>query len=500
MPPLLSMQGIEKAYGSVRANRGVDFEVPERRIVGLLGENGSGKSTLMKVLFGLTRPDRGVMLWRGREYAPRSPADALAAGVGMIHQHFTLAEGMTVAENVALGWAGAGRWWLRRGHLAERIRSGSAAYGLALDPGQRVGTLSLGARQRVEIVKALLRGARLLVLDEPTSVLGPAEVAGLLDVLRRLQGGGCSVVLISHKLHEVAAVCDEVVVLRDGRTAARVAGAEASPRRLAALLSGGRPAPAFAPGAGTGRVRLSLGGVSLRRCLAQVSLDVRAGEVLGLAGADGNGQRELAEVAAGLRRPDAGRVALDGRDATGWTAPRRMRAGLAYVPADRRGESLVPAMSLAENLALRDIGSAPFSRLGVLRREAAAAAGGAAIGRFGIRAAGPHGRVSALSGGNQQKVALARELARNPGVLVLVQPSWGLDPNAADAVRAAVLALRDAGAAVLWASTETDELLAVSDRIAVLAAGRITAVLPRAECSADRLSLLMAGPAAPLAA
>lgn len=500
LAPLLSMQGIEKAYGAVRANRGVDFEVPEGRIVGLLGENGSGKSTLMKILFGLVRPDGGAMLWRGREYAPRSPADALGAGIGMIHQHFTLAEGMTVAENVALGWTDAGRWWLRRRHVAEQVRTGSAAYGLALEPDRRVSDLPLGARQRVEILKALLRGARLLVLDEPTSVLGPAEAAGLLRVLRRLQAGGCSVVLISHKLHEVAAVCDEVVVLRDGRTAARLPQAEATPARLAALLSAGGPPRSVASPATPGPERLLLDGICLRGRLDNVSVKLRAGEVLGLAGTDGNGQQELAEAGAGLRRPDAGRVVLDGADVTGWPARRRMQAGVAYVPADRRGESLVPGMTVAENLAMRDLRAPGFSRWGVLRAAAARAAGQAAIARFNIRAAGPGARVGGLSGGNQQKVALARELTRQPGVLLLVQPTWGLDPGAAAAVRAEVLALRGAGGAVLWASTETEELLEVADRIAVMAAGRLVAVLPRAEASAARLALLIAGPAPACAA
>ncbi len=498
--PLLSMQGIEKAYGAVRANQGVNFDVPDGRIVGLLGENGSGKSTLMKILFGMIRPDSGAMLWRGQEYAPRSPADALRAGIGMIHQHFTLAEGMTVAENVALGWPGAGRWWLRRGHVADQVRTGSAAYGLSLEPDSRVADLSLGARQRVEILKALLRGARLLVLDEPTSVLGPAEVAGLLQVMRRLQAGGCSVVLISHKLHEVAAVCDEVVVLRDGRTAARLPRVDATPARLAALLSAAGPALPIPAAATPGPVRLRLDGVGLRGRLDSICLDMRAGEVLGLAGTDGNGQQELAEVAAGLRRPDAGSVALDGADVTAWSARRRMRAGVAYVPADRRGESLVPGMTLAENLAMRDLQTPGFSRWGVLRTAAAAARARAAIARFGIRAPGPGVRVGGLSGGNQQKVALARELTRRPGVLLLVQPTWGLDPGAAAAVRAEVLTLRSAGATVLWASTETEELLEVADRIAVMASGRLAAVLPRAEASPERLALLIAGPAPACAA
>ncbi len=483
VPALLQMQGIEKAYGAVRANCGVDLEAGEGRIVGLLGENGSGKSTLMKILFGLVRPDKGAMLWRGQEYAPRSPADALAAGIGMIHQHFTLAEGMTVAENVALGWSGAGRWWLRRTTLASRIRAASEAYGLALDPGQLVGSLPLGARQRVEILKALLRGARLLVLDEPTSVLGPAEVAGLLDVLRRLREGGCSIVLISHKLPEVAAVCDEVVVLKDGRTAARVPQAEATAERLAALMSNGA-VRSVRMTRQTGPIRLAMQGAGL-------SLELRGGEVLGVAGTDGNGQQALIETAAGLRPPGAIRVSKDGVDVTRWSSRRRMAAGIAYVPADRRGVSLVPGMTLAENMIMRDLRR--FARAGVLRPDRAAKAAQAGIARFGIRADGPGVRVKTLSGGNQQKVALARELAREPGVLLLHQPSWGLDPGAAAAVQEAALALCAGGAAVLWASTETEELLAVCDRIAVMVDGAVVAVLPRAEASAERLALLIAG-------
>lgn len=496
MDALLRMEGIRKSFGTVQANRGIDFSVPPGAIIGLLGENGSGKSTLMKLLFGLLRPDAGVMLWRGREYAPRGPADALAAGIGMIHQHFSLVEAMTVAENVMLGWPEAGRLGLQRAEVVRRISALSAEYGLAVEPEAPVAALSLGARQRVEILKALLRGAELLVLDEPSSILGPQEVEALLEILRSLRAQGRSVVFITHKLHEVTAVCDAVVVLRDGQVAGRVQGA--TPAELAALMAGGNAPPAAAPRAPVAAdapVRLVAEGLHARDArgvakLAGVSLTLRAGEVLGIAGVDGNGQQELAAVLAGLLRPEAGRVLLEGADATTWPAARRLQAGLGYVPADRRAESLVPAMTLAENIALRD--APTFARRGWLQPAAMRAAAEAAIATHNIRASGPLARAGALSGGNQQKLALAREVARQPRVLVLLQPCWGLDPGAAAAVRDAVLALRAAGGAVLWISTETEEVLGVADEVAVLAGGRLSAPMPVAEADPARLSLLMA--------
>src|SRR5882724_1788816 len=336
---MLEMRGIEKSFGPVRANRGIDLTVADRRIVGLLGENGSGKTTLMNVLFGVVRADAGRITVDGHPLEGHTPREAIAAGVGMIHQHFTLVPAMTVTDNVMLGWREAGAW-LRAGEVAARIRAASDAYGLGIDPAARVGDLPLGLRQRVEIVKALLRGARLLVLDEPTSNLSPPEVGALLETLRRLRAEGRSVVFISHKLGEVLQVCDEVVVLRDGEVAGAGAIEGLSRETLAQMMVGRGAAaiPPRRPGV-PGRevlVVADLAGADTAGVsrLEGVSFSVRGGEVFAIAGVDGNGQAELAEIVGGLTLPTRGHVYLDGADVTEGGVAARLRAGLAHVPAD----------------------------------------------------------------------------------------------------------------------------------------------------------------------
>ncbi len=499
-PHLLQMRGIVKTYGELRANDGVDLDVAGGEIVGLLGENGSGKSTLMKVLYGITRADAGGILLRGRELSGHDPKTAAAAGIGMIHQHFMLVDAMTVAENVMLGWDEAGRW-LRRRDIAGRIREASARFGLDLDPDQAVAGLSLGRRQRVEILKAVLRGAELLILDEPTSNLSPPEVAGLLGVLRQLRADGRGIVFISHKMAEVRDVCDRVVVLRDGRVTGGGPVAATTDAALAMMMVGrDLSAPLTRAGAAPGRPLLTveglggpgLGGPGLRA----VSFTIAAGEVLALCGVDGNGQTELAEALSGLTPPAAGRIVLDGRDITRASVAARMAAGLAYLPADRARTSLVQAMTVAENIGLRDMGRPPFSRARVLDGRALRRAAEQAIARYEIRAPGPGQLVRRLSGGNQQKIAVAREIARAPKVLVAAQATWGLDPGATRFVRERVLALRDAGAAVLYISSELEEVLALGDRIGVMFDGRVDGVTPRAAVDVGRIGLLMAGRAA----
>ena len=495
---ILEMRGIAKSYGAVRANAGIDLDVEAGQIVGLLGENGSGKSTLMKVLFGMVKPDAGGIVYKGRELSGHDPRAALAAGIGMIHQHFMLVEAMTVAENVMLGFDAAGRW-LKRAAMATAVRDTSARFGLDLDPEARVGDLSLGRRQRVEILKALMRGVDLLILDEPTSNLTPGEVAGLFGVLRQLKAEGKGVVLITHKLHEILDVTDAVVVLRDGMVSGRRPTRDASARDLARMMVE-RDVTAALPRAVArqgGAPLLSVAGLrvagSAGDALDDVSFDLAPGEVLAVAGIDGNGQSALVEAIAGLRRPEAGRIALLGRDVTGASVAARVRAGLAYIPADRGMTSLVQGMSIAENLALRDIARPPHSRLSWLRRSGTAEDARRRIRDFAIRTAGPDAAARDLSGGNQQKIVIAREMARAPRVLVAFQATWGLDPGAARFVQEQVMAMRNAGHAVLYVASELDEVLALGDRIGVLCGGRMVAIVPRADVDMREIGLMMAG-------
>ena len=484
-----------RTFGPVRANDGIDLDVHAGRILGLLGENGSGKSTLMKLLFGMLAPDAGGIVFKGRELSGHHPREAAAAGLAMIHQHFMLVEAMTVAENVMLGWPEAGSW-LRRAGIAAQVRRVSAQFGLDLDPQARIADLPLGRRQRVEILKAILREAELLILDEPTSNLAPSEVAGLLDILRRLRAEGRGIVFITHKLPEVLAVCDDVVVLRAGRVAGRLPVAGASRAQLAEMMVGRAlsPAPATLPGE-PGPVRLLLD--TLRGPgLGPLSLDLRAGEVVGVAGVDGNGQLDLAETLAGLRGATAGRIMLDGADITRASVAARVRAGLAYMPADRARTALVRAMTVAENLMLRDCGRPPYARGPLLDRAGRAAKARALMADHDIRAAGPFAPVARLSGGNQQKIVVARELDRSPAVLVAHQAAWGLDPGATQFVLDRVTALARSGAAVLYISSELEEVLAIADRIAVLSEGRFAGVVPRAGAELRQIGLWMGGRAA----
>jgi ABC-type uncharacterized transport system ATPase subunit len=496
------MRGICKAYGAVQANRGIDLTVPAGAIVGLLGENGSGKSTLMKVLFGMVRPDAGGIVYKGRELDGGSPKKALAAGIAMIHQHFTLIDAMTVVDNVMLGADGRSPW-LDRAATVRRLREAAAAYGLDVDPQARVEDLALGERQRVEILKAVLRGADLLILDEPTSILSPPEIEQLLQFLRRFRDGGRSVVFITHKLGEVLAVADNIVVLRDGAVAGALPAAEATRESLARMMVGRelRPTPPRRA-APRGRERLRV--ESLAACdaagvprLVDASFTLRAGEVLALAGIDGNGQGELADTLAGLSAPVAGRIVLDGADITRGDARARLAAGIAYIPADRAGTSLVQSMSIEDNLMLRDADAAPFSRHARIDRAALRRAALERMQAFDVRAASATVPARTLSGGNQQKVVLARELARRPALLIAFQPTWGLDPLATRFVIDSILRLRDEGGAVLYISSELEEVLAVGDRIGVLSAGRIVDIVDRAEVDLPRIGLAMAGSGGP---
>ena len=492
------MRGITKSYGDVRANRGIDFVVPPGRIIGLLGENGSGKTTLMNVLFGMVRADAGTITFRDRPLAGHTPRGAIAAGISMIHQHFMLVPAMTVNENVMLA-CHEGEAWLDPPAMARRIREASQTYGLHLDPAARVAELSLGARQRVEIVKAVLRGAQLLILDEPTSNLSPPEVSVLLAILRRFRADGRSIVFISHKLGEVLELCDDVVVLRDGTVAGTRPVAGASREDLAHLMVGRElPPPVERQPRAAGRELLVVSELGVHddagvARLRGVSFSVRAGEVFAIAGVDGNGQSELAEVIAGTRVADAGAVFVDGRDLTRAGVSERLRAGLAYIPADRGSTGLVAGMSIAENLAMRDIDAPPHCRGWWLDRASSRELATTRMADFDVRASGPDALAATLSGGNQQKVILSRELGRAPRVVLAVQPTRGLDPGATRFVIDRILALRAEGAAVLYVSTELEEILTVADRIGVMYGGRVVGVARREEADLARIGLMMAG-------
>ena len=468
---MLQMQGISKRYGAVRANENITLSVSRGQIVGLLGENGSGKSTLMKILFGMVRPDAGTIRFKGKALSGHTPRDSIRAGIAMIHQHFMLVEAMTVVENVMLGWEKAGTW-LQEREVAKQILSTSQEYGLDLEPGAVVGDLPYGKRQRLEIVKALLRGAELLVLDEPTSNLSPPEVTALLAIMKRIAGDKRSIIFITHKLGEVFQVCEEVNVLRDGRNAGRCHIQETTQNELARMMVGREFSPAterveVVSGAEVFAVQgLTLEDRSGRKKLEDVTFSLRRGEILALAGVDGNGQTELVEVLAGLQTATSGKITLDGQDLTKKGVTERMKAALAYIPVDRSTTSLVPGMTVAENLGLRD-----FTR----------------------RGDGPRATVNTLSGGNQQKIVIAREIGRQPSVLIAFQATWGLDPGATRFVIDQIMALRNSGGAVLYLSSDLEELLGIGDRIGVMANGRLMGIVACDQVDPAEIGLLMAG-------
>ncbi|MBI3763914.1 MAG: ABC transporter ATP-binding protein [Chloroflexi bacterium] len=507
MPPFLFMDRITKTFPGVVANNEVTLEVKQGAIHALLGENGAGKTTLMNVLYGLYQPDAGRIHLRGEVVRFDSPSDAIAHGIGMVHQHFMLVSAFTAAENIVLGLPSAHPPRLDLRAAGKRIAELSATYGLEVEPGACVWQLPVGAQQRVEIIKALYRGADLLILDEPTAVLTPGEASDLFRILRRLAVEGHTIIFISHKLNEVMDVSDRVTVLRDGRVVTTIETARTSPRELAQMMVGRPVLMEFERAeAQSGEAVLhveNLTALSDRAlpALRDVSFEVRRGEILSIAGVDGNGQSELAEVLSGVRRPTAGRVRLLGHDLTGASPRAVIEANAGYIPADRRAAGLVTDFTLAENFILKSFADAPFCRWGWLDLQAIERHAGRLLRDFDIRA--PSARVPArqLSGGNQQKVVLARELSRRPGVLIASQPTRGLDVGATEYVLRNLLAQRARGAGILFISTELEEILAVSDHIAVLYEGEIMGIVPGPGADAHEIGLMMAGArrSAPLA-
>ncbi len=500
--PLLSLAGIVKQFPGCRANDGIDLEIAEHEIHALLGENGAGKSTLVKILYGVLRADEGEIRWRGRPVAFSSPAAARERGIGMVFQHFSLFDSLTVAENIALG---LDQPESRRG-LGNRIAEISARYGLPLDPHRVVHDLSVGERQRIEIMRCLLQNPKLLIMDEPTSVLTPQEVERLFATLRRLAAEGCAILYISHKLEEVRALCSRATILRLGRVVGRCAPAEKSARELAEMMINARLQPQnFAHRAAREQpARLEIAGLSQRSAhtfgttLTDISLRVAGGEIVGIAGIAGNGQAELMETLTGEQlSPQAETIRLDGA-AVGRLGPReRRRRGGAFLPEERNGHGAVGTMSLAENAYLSGAVRKGLQRLGFVDRGRTREFALEIIAGFDVRTTGPDAEARALSGGNLQKFLVGREVLQNPGILVLNQPTWGVDAGAAAAIYTAIAALARAGAAVLVISQDLDEILMLCDRIAVLAAGRLSAPMPVGEATIEHIGLLMGGSAAP---
>ena len=492
--PALELRGITKRFGDLVANDAIDFDVRGGEVHALLGENGAGKTTVMRIAYGLTHADAGEVRVAGRPLAIHSPRDAIAAGIGMVTQHFALVRPMTVAENLALGRSTGLR--LDLAEARRRAAGASERFGIRVDPSARVLDLSVGQQQRVEILKALSRDCRILILDEPTAVLVPGEVEALFATLRSLVADGLSVVFISHKLGEVRAISDRVSVLRRGALVGTVDGGT-DERELARMMVGRptfgveRPADAaVATGEPVLGIRgLGAAGASGLSALSDVSFDVSGGEILGLAGVSGNGQTELVDVLCGMRRPTSGSVRVGGVELAGADPERVMRAGVGRIPEDRHA-SLVGDLSVAYNLVLERLDD--FRRGGRIDERRIREHAAELIDRFDIRAR-PDDPVATLSGGNIQKVLLARVLSRDPRLLVVSQPTRGLDVGATEYVRSQLLARRAAGAAILLVSEDLDELLALSDRLIVMYEGRIVGGMAVADADLERLGMLMAG-------
>ncbi|HEY6585523.1 MAG TPA: ABC transporter ATP-binding protein [Gaiellaceae bacterium] len=504
--PVLELRGITKRFPGVLANDHVDFDLRRAEVHALLGENGAGKSTLMNVLYGLYHPDEGEILINGKAVRMSSPREAIDSGIGMVHQHFMLIPVMTVAENVVLAAeprkAGV---FLDYDAAIRRVRDLAATFKFAIDPDARVENITVGQQQRVEILKALYRGADILILDEPTAVLTPQEADELFGILKTLQREGMSIIFISHKLREVLEIADRITVLRRGEKVETVPREGATQDSLARLMVGRevllRVEKTQASPADPLLVIEKLSVLDDRELEAvkDVSIEVRAGEIVGVAGVDGNGQSELIDALSGLRKVASGSVRVGDKDVTTETAHKHYDAGLGHIPEDRHVRGLVLDFSLAENLALHDFEKEPYSRLGWLRPGRMIAAARRLLKEFDVRGGGPKTRAAALSGGNQQKVVIAREVARDPRVLIAAQPTRGLDVGAIEFVHRRLVEERDEGRAVLLISLELDEVLSLSDRILVIYEGRIVAEYGP-EVSEQELGIAMTGGLVPEAA
>jgi simple sugar transport system ATP-binding protein len=497
------MAGISKRFPGVVANDGVDFEAAAGEVHALLGENGAGKTTLSNILTGLYRPDEGSIDLYGEPVSFSSPRDALDAGICMVHQHFRLVEPFSVAENVVLGdHRGEGRrFLLHPGEIERRVSELGEQYGLAVHPRARIWQLSVGEQQRVEILKALYRQARILIMDEPTAVLTPQEAEALFGTLRTMAEDGKTVIFISHKLHEVKAVADRVTVLRGGRTVETVEAAQATPRSLASLMVGReiaetRPrdeARALADVVALDVVAVTVPGDRGETAVKDVTFSIREGEIVGVAGVAGNGQRELAEALSGMRGLQAGSVAVGGRRLRGGDPREAIRAGIAHVPEDRLGTGLAPSLSVTSNAVMKTYRTRSYSRGPLLALRKMRDAALRIIKRYDVKTPGPGTPVRNLSGGNIQKLVLGREFEDDPLVLIVAQPTRGLDVGAIETVHAYLREAAGRGVAILLVSEDLDEIRALADRILVLYEGEIAGELRTESATIEEIGLLMAG-------
>lgn len=496
---VLRLDRITKRFGALTANDAISLSLGEGEVVALLGENGAGKTTLMNILFGQYVADEGSITAFGQALPPGNPRAALGAGIGMVHQHFTLADQMTVLENIVLGTRPL--WSMSLGMTASRARIGELVrdFGLAVDADQRVGQLTVGERQRVEILKALYRNARVLILDEPTAVLTPQEADALFATLRKMVARGLSVIFISHKLHEVMAIAGRCVVLRHGKVVGEADTAATTPGALAAMMVGGAvTGPTIAPGV-AGKTLFRLNRVSTRSNegapgLKRVQLALASGQITGIAGVSGNGQAALSDLISGLAVPVEGAMEVAGQPAPPrWTPVEALSRGVGRIPEDRHKVGTIADFSLTENAVLETHGAAPISRRGWMDWRKAEARTRAIIEKYDVRCPGPEARIRLLSGGNMQKLILGRVLEAGPGVLLANQPVRGLDIGAVTYVHSQILAARDRGAAVLLISEDLDEVMQLSDVIHVMSHGRLSPPIPRGTATVAELGLLMAG-------
>lgn len=491
---IAEMLGITKTFGDLVANDKVDFQLREGEIHALLGENGAGKTTLMRILYGLYHQDTGTIQIKGQPVDIRSPKDAIANGIGMVTQHFALVPPLSVAENVVLGYTDG--FVLNQAAIEEKVGDAAKRFGIHIDPKSLVRHLAVGQRQRVEILKALYRNARILILDEPTAVLVPQEVDALFETLNRLKTEGLSVIFISHKLYEVTQITDRVTVLRDGKLIGTVNTADVNQKSLAAMMVG-RETFGVTRQSETvpeNKVTLQINAICVNndqglKALTDISFEVYAGEILGIAGVGGNGQKELAEALCGVRACTSGSIQLTGEELLGKTPAQFTQSGMGRIPEDRH-EGMVADLTVTENLALEHLNE--YTNNGVLDHKSIRLQADKLIEQFQIKAQ-PNDPVRTLSGGNMQKVLLARVLSRNPKALIVPQPTRGLDVGATEYVRQQLLEQRKRGAAVLLISEDLDEILALSDRIAVIYEGEIVGIMPADEATPERLGLLMSG-------
>jgi len=497
----VELRGITKSFPGVLANEHVSFEVKAGEVHALLGENGAGKTTLMRILYGIYQPDAGTIAVNGAPVTIRSPADAIRQGIGMVHQHFMLVHNLTVAANVALGLPSS-----RRGGLldldvvAQRVTELAKTYGLKVDPHAYIWQLAVGEEQRVEILKILYRGAALLILDEPTAVLTPQEVDELFVTLRRMAKEGHSIIFISHKLHEVTAISDRVTVLRGGRVVGTLDTAKTNRNELARLMVGREVLLRVnkkeqEPGPPRLKVeRLSVQGNKGVLAVKDISFEIHGGEILGIAGVSGNGQRELAETIGGLRPPESGRVLVDEVDVTGWSPDKLIPHGVSHIPEERLREGVIKEFSVEENLILEDHVKPPFAKNGIFLDFAEISRHSQAlIQAFNIKTPSPKTPLGTLSGGNIQKMILARELSRNPAVLIASQPTRGVDIGSTEYIHQTLLKQRAENTAILLISEDLDEIRNLSDRIGVMYEGQLMGIVDPGEVTVEELGLMMAG-------